>query len=181
MSDTGTSRLPLLIGIVAVLGGLVYLDRASSPEPPVVDVRRPPPPASQVQGKAAPRHDLGAMAGRAVHPLANLRLIELTETLARPLFEPSRRPQERAVVAPAPAPQATVIAAPAQPEVPRHRLLGVVSGPDGSTAVLSAGDTRPMRVELGDVVDGWEIVRITQTEVTLARGGKQAVLTISRR
>ena len=99
----------------------------------------------------------------------------------RPLFEPYRRPLERAAVPAPPPPKVAVQLPPPAPEVLRHRLLGVVSGPDRSTAVLSLGEARPLRVEIGDVIDGWEVKRITPTEVTLARGGRQMALTIFRR
>lgn len=181
MSDRSSSRLPLLLGVVAVLGGLVYLDRFRSPETPVAQASRPLPDVTPVRRSDMQRVDSGVVAGRAIHPLSQLRLSELTETLARPLFEPYRRPLERAAVPAPPPPKVAVQLPPPAPEVLRHRLLGVVSGPDRSTAVLSLGEARPLRVEIGDVIDGWEVTRITPTEVTLARGGRQMALTIFRR
>src|SRR5262249_49957294 len=98
------------------------------------------------------------------------------ETLARPLFEPTRRAAEIAPVA-----QQSGSETAAAESAPRHMLLGVVSSPDRSIAVMSIGDARLLRVETGAVVDGWKVVRIAPTEVTIARGSQQVTLTLFRR
>ncbi len=99
---------------------------------------------------------------------------KITETLSRPLFEPARRAHAGVTAPPPPMP-------PRQPSTLMYRLLGVVLGPDHAVALLAKENARPVRAEVGDSIDGWEVVRITREEVRLARQGRQQVLTLTRR
>ena len=167
---------PVLAAIAGVLLLVVYFDTADTGEPPAAAARRgeaAAPTAARPQPKAA------AAGGASDHPLAAVRADELTETVARPLFEPTRRSTERpAVVAPAAAPPPPAVAGPDSLSV---RLVGVVTAEGSAIAVLARDGAASLRVELGDFVDGWEVMKITPTEVTFARSGRQLAVKMTRR
>ncbi|MEB8386064.1 hypothetical protein OO012_02390 [Rhodobacteraceae bacterium KMM 6894] len=56
-------------------------------------------------------------------------------------------------------------------------LLGTVSTPDGTRALLLQGDD-VMRVTVGDTVNALTVTAIGQGEIYLARGAEQTVLHI---
>ncbi len=186
MSEKPKSQLPLLLGVLAVVGGLVWWDRAgqpSTPDAPVAAVGRGAPPEVPTgAGDAAvhPQRARSSAGGRLVHPLAGLPLAGLSETVNRPLFEPSRRtpvvvrPPPTAAPPPPPPPQL-------QAPVVTHRLLCVVLGPEGAVAVLAQDNGSSVRAEIGDSVDGWQVERITREEVQLVREGRRHVLRVTRK
>jgi len=106
--------------------------------------------------------------GRAVAPLANpvagQPLDQLSATLDRPLFSPSRRG------APAPPPVAPLPAAPASSSQPPNVVLyGVVMDGESARAVVSVGpDKRLLRAQMGDDIDGWKVAQIDGRKVVLA-------------
>ena len=63
----------------------------------------------------------------------------------------------------------------------RHHLLGVVSSPERTIAVMTTSEARLVRVEVDDEVDGWKVTRITPTEVTLSRGRESKRMTLFQR
>jgi hypothetical protein len=106
--------------------------------------------------------------GRPVAPLANpvaaQPLDQLSATLDRSLFSPSRRR------APAPAPVAPLpvtSAAPSQP--PNVVLYGVVMDGESARAVVRVGpEKRLLRAQMGDDIDGWKVAQIDGRKVVLA-------------
>ena len=106
--------------------------------------------------------------GRAVAPLANplagQPLDQLSATLDRPLFSPNRRG------APAPAPVAPLPVMPAAPSQPPSVVLyGVVMDGETARAVVRVGsDTRLLRAQMGDDIDGWKVAQIDGRKVVLA-------------
>lgn len=112
------------------------------------------------------------------HPLEGLRLGDLGDTIARPLFEPSRRP----VIAPS-APLALI---PPPPPIvadfATFRLIGTILGEGRATAVVvTQGRPQAVRVEVGDSVDTWTIERISRDEVVLTKNGRRQVLRTARK
>jgi len=105
-----------------------------------------------------------APAGPAPAPLP--ALVDLTETLDRPLFSPTRRPPQAAA---APAPQAPPMRSDEAPP-PDMKLSAVVIDAGRRFALLQrfpAGDT--VRVAQGDVVDGWVLSEVRADGVTLRK------------
>jgi len=101
-----------------------------------------------------------------VNPLARQSLEQLSATLTRPLFAASRRKA---------APNPTSVAPPRQepPDPPRSApnvtLVGIISDPNGSQAVLrSGGSAKDIRTRVGDNVDGWKVTDIGKQNLTLA-------------
>jgi hypothetical protein len=168
--------LPLLLGVTAVLGGLLLWDRQSDDgaRPPAVAAKRADKPAAQRH--AAPSVD------QSINPLANLGLDKLHATTRRPLFEKSRRPLE------APAPLSPLRVEPAAPAASRSAdpnaltLLGVVASEGRTIALIKRNQTgQNVRVEVGDAVDGWTIERIEPQRVLLRQGDTRIALQLFRR
>ena len=91
------------------------------------------------------------------------------ETVARPLFTPTRRPAPLVVAAP----QSTF-------QKGQFVLAGVITVGDQRTAMLrEKSNGRIHRVELGKEVNGIKVAEIQREQVTLAQGAEQEVLTLS--
>ncbi len=169
-------RMPVMIAIAAGLGWMAYQEYfGASPEAPGV---RPRPSTS---GAAPPNRPKLGPDGALRHPLAGLAIDDLRDTIARPLFEPTRRPIEPAKAAPVAAPVAPTKTPPPPAKPLAAKLVGVVASDKQTTAILARTGGPNVRVEQGDVVDGWEVVRIQPTEVTLTRDGRQMALKIFRK
>jgi general secretion pathway protein N len=166
-------RMLLMLGLVAGLGLLVYLDwTGGGTDEETRAVPRPSAPGPSTSRRPAAADP----SGQRQHPLAALRLDELAETTARPLFEPTRRPPSPPprVAPPPPKPQVAAPLPVAPP--PSYRLVGVVADPSRPVAVLTGGAGRkPHRVQVGDVVDGWQVMRIAPTEVAIENNGREVV------
>ncbi|MFA5950921.1 MAG: hypothetical protein WC807_11635 [Hyphomicrobium sp.] len=170
-NETKSQHLPLLVAALACLAALLYWDNSA---PPADDIARPPAERGASRVAADPSGPIPEVADGRDHPARHLRLSNLNETVARPLFEPSRRPP------PAPEQQSSS-PQPVEPATPRYRLLGVVSAPDRVMALIWQGDSRPLSVGPGDMVDGWRVDRITPIEVTLTKNGQSVRLSVFRR
>ncbi len=108
------------------------------------------------------------------NPVAVQSLRDLSATLSRPLFAPSRRK----FVAPAPAP-VEIAAPPSQPPAPPPavKLVGIVSDPQGQLAVLRAeGEGKEIRVRVGDIVESWKVSHIAERGLTLSLGERDVSL-----
>ena len=91
------------------------------------------------------------------------------ETIARPLFTPTRRPAPVVVAAP----QSTF-------QKGQFVLAGVITVGSQRTAMLrEKSNGRIHRLELGKEVNGIKVTEIQREQVTLAQGGEQEVLTLS--
>lgn len=97
-------------------------------------------------------------------PVALLASLEtFSETLARPLFNPTRRPLQT-VIEPQPVAEE---APPAPPE--GIRVLGVVRAADRPPRALIASPEDPMGrwLQIGEATAGWSIIDIGEAEVTI--------------
>ena len=113
-------------------------------------------------------------------PLWSIPLSALSATQERPIFSASRRPPQRAVVAPveaAPvAPQAT-----AEPERPSLALIGAVVGDSDAIAVfLDRTSQKIVRLRQGDTHSGWVLSSVQGREVTLKKADRSEVLVLQR-
>jgi hypothetical protein len=99
------------------------------------------------------------------NPVASQSLDELSATIDRPLFSPSRRPP-----APPPPPPVQAAAPPAPPPAPPNLLLlGVVMDGEGARAILRGGaENKLLRAQIGDDIDGWKISQIDGRKVVLS-------------
>ena len=109
------------------------------------------------------------------NPVAAQSLDQLSTTLDRPLFSPSRRP-------PAPPPPPVVQAAepPAPPAPPPNLVLfGVVMDGEGARAVVRSGaDRKLVRAQIGDEIEGWKVSQIEGRKVVLSLDGRFATFTL---
>ena len=109
------------------------------------------------------------------NPVAAQSLDQLSTTLDRPLFSPSRRP-------PAPPPPPVVQAAePAAPPAPPPNLVlfGVVMDGEGARAVVRSGaDKKLVRAQIGDEIEGWKVSQIEGRKVVLSLDGRFATFTL---
>jgi hypothetical protein len=110
-----------------------------------------------------------ASAGPSPAPLP--ALVDLTETLDRPVFSPTRRPAQ--VAAAAPVPEAPTMRNNEAPP-PDMKLSAVVIDAGRRFALLQrfpAGGT--VRVAQGDVVDGWTLSEVRADGVTLRKNDQR--------
>jgi hypothetical protein len=105
------------------------------------------------------------------NPVAAQALDQLSSTLDRPLFSPSRRPP-----APPPPPVALAPPPPAPPPPPPNLVLfGVVMDGEGARAVVRSGaDKKLVRAQIGDEIDGWKVSQIEGRKVVLSLDGRFA-------
>lgn len=99
------------------------------------------------------------------NPVERQPIGQLSATVERPLFSPTRRPPAKPVAVvnrpeppPTPAPPPSVV------------LLGIVrEGGDGRAAIRQSGD-KVVRVRMGDDVEGWKVERIEPRRLVLTLG-----------
>jgi hypothetical protein len=110
------------------------------------------------------------------NPLAAQSLDELSATLDRPVFLPSRRPSKP----PPPPPAVVTTALPAAPPSPPNLLLlGVVIDGEGARAVVrTGGERKALRAQIGDDIDGWKVSQIEGRKVVLSLDGRFATFTL---
>jgi general secretion pathway protein N len=115
------------------------------------------------------------------NPLWAVPLSVLTATQERPIFSASRRPPQRAVVAPVvdqakPAPQKT-----AEPERPPLALIGAVVGDNDAIAVfLDRTNQKIVRLRQGETHAGWTLSSVLRREVTFKKADRTEVLALQR-
>jgi hypothetical protein len=98
------------------------------------------------------------------NPVAAQSLDQLSSTLDRPLFSPSRHPP-----APPPPPVVQAVAPPAPPPPPNLVLFGVVMDGDGARAIIRTGvDNKVQRAQVGDEIDGWKVSQIEGRKLVLS-------------
>jgi type II secretory pathway component PulC len=111
------------------------------------------------------------------NPVAAQSLDQLSATLHRPLFSPSRRPP--APPPPPPPPVVQVAPPPAPPPPPNLVLFGVVMDGNGARAVVRTGaDKKMLRAQIGDEIDGWKVSQIEGRKVVLSQDGRFATFTL---
>ncbi|QPF88249.1 hypothetical protein IC762_25000 [Bradyrhizobium genosp. L] len=115
------------------------------------------------------------------NPLWAVPLSALTATVDRPIFSVSRRPPQRAVVAPAAVPVAAAPPPPAEPEHPALSLIGAVVGDGDAFAVFIDRMTqKAIRLRQGDTHQGWQLSAVQPREVTLVKSGRSEVIALQR-
>ena len=115
------------------------------------------------------------------NPLWSVPLSVLSATQERPIFSASRRPPQRAVVAPS----VDQVAAPptpvAGPERPTLTLIGVVVGDSDAIAVfLDRTNQKIVRLRQGDTHAGWVLSSVQGREVTFKKAEQIETLGIQR-
>jgi general secretion pathway protein N len=114
------------------------------------------------------------------NPLWSVPISVLTATQERPIFSASRRPPQRAVVAP----DQVSTAAPAKaaaPERPPLALIGAVVGENDAIAVfLDRTNQEIVRLRQGESHAGWMLNAIQRREVTLKKADQTEVIVLQR-
>jgi general secretion pathway protein N len=115
------------------------------------------------------------------NPLWSVPLSVLTATQERPVFSASRRPPQRAVVAP-PVEEAAAIPQKATlPERPPLALIGAVVGDNDAIAVfLDRTNQKIVRLRQGETHAGWLLSAVLRREVTLEKDDRSEVLVLQR-
>jgi general secretion pathway protein N len=114
----------------------------------------------------------------AANPLWTITLGALSQTLARPLFSPSRRPPSIALP---PAPPPPPPAPPREPDHPLLTLLGTVIGQSGGVAVFLDEKSQDLvRLRPGQMRGGWTLQAIGRNAASFARENQEATLSLRR-
>ncbi len=115
------------------------------------------------------------------NPLWSVPLSALSATQERPIFSVSRRPPQRAVVAPAAQAVAPPPPPPAEPDRPALALIGAVVGDGDAIAVfLDRSNQKIVRLRQGDSHAGWQLSSVQGREVTLKKADRSEVLVLQR-
>jgi general secretion pathway protein N len=115
------------------------------------------------------------------NPLWSIPLSVLTATSERPIFSASRRPPQRAVVAPTVDPIAPPPQKAAEPERPPLTLIGAVVGDSDAIAVfMDRTNQKFVRLRQGDTHAGWVLSEVQRREVTLKKADRSEVLALQR-
>ena len=179
-------RWPKILGLALLPGGLLFLALMPAPHAATsttvdilsndaaadvrdtVDVGGVKPLANRERSKPLPSGN----------PLWSVPLSGLTATQERPIFSASRRPAQRAVVAPfeeqpnAPAPVKA-----AEPEQSPLALIGAVVGDSDAIAIfLDRSSQKIVRLRQGDTHAGWELSLVQGREVTLKKADRTEIL-----
>ena len=179
-------RWPKILGLVLLPGGLlapmpapqaatsstvdILSNDAAAEVRDTVDVGGVKPLANRERSKPLPSGN----------PLWSVPLSALTATQERPIFSASRRPPQRAVVAPfeeqpnAPPPQKA-----AEPEQSPLALIGAVVGDSDAIAIfLDRSSQKIVRLRQGDSHGGWELSLVQGREVTLKKADRTEILAL---
>jgi general secretion pathway protein N len=179
-------RWPKILGVALLPGGLLFLAPVPSlhaATSSTVDIL-----SSDAASEVRDAVDLGGvkpLANRerskplpSGNPLWSVPLSALTATQERPIFSASRRPAQRAVVAPfeeqsgAPVPVKA-----AEPEQSPLALIGAVVGDSDAIAIfLDRSSQKIVRLRQGDSHGGWELSLVQGREVTLKKADRTEVL-----
>jgi hypothetical protein len=147
-------RRTLMISLYAGLGALIAVEGLSDPVPDAVVL--------PMTGPQLPTHGTDAADPAALAATA----------LARPAFDPTRRPPPVAVVSEAPA-------APAPITPPSERLAGIITA-DSLHVALFSRDSASKPIALGGMLEAWRVAAIYPDRVTLrASDGSLLVKTLT--
>ncbi len=117
---------------------------------------------------AAPPEKIAPAPARAVPPVTPIEAF--SETLARPLFHASRKPAPKLATA---TPEAAAVDSPAL------KLVGVVIGPEGRSALVRMPSAAELvEVSVGERIDGWRLEAIETDRIVLKSGKASAVYRI---
>jgi general secretion pathway protein N len=184
-------KWPKILGLALLSGGMLIVVPATLPQAATsstLDIL----PAERA-GESADTVDLGSVKPIARpnrdavkprlsgNPLWSIPLSVLTATSERPIFSASRRPPQRAVVAPPVDPVAPPPQKAAEPERPPLTLIGAVVGDSDAIAVfLDRTNQKFVRLRQGDAHGGWVLSSVLQREVTLKKADRSEVLVLQR-
>jgi general secretion pathway protein N len=150
---------------------VISTDRAGD-APDTVDIGRVTPIAKPNRETARPLP--------AGNPLWSIPLSVLSATQERPIFSASRRPPQRAVVAP-PVDEVVAVVKPAEPDRPPLVLIGAVVGEGDAIAIfLDQTSQKIVRLRQGDTHAGWHLGSVQGREVTVTRADRSEVLVLQR-
>jgi general secretion pathway protein N len=111
------------------------------------------------------------------NPLWSIPLSVLTATQERPIFSASRRPAQRAVVAPFEEQPNAPAAKASEPERLPLALIGAVVGDSDAIAVFFDGSSQKIvRLRQGDSYGGWVLNSVQGREVTLKKADRTEIL-----
>jgi hypothetical protein len=147
----------------------------------VIDPRDDPPPAVPTAPIVPPRATPTAKPETVPsgNPLWGIPLRQLSATVARPLFAPSRRPPPPVVANVNRAPPASPPPKPAEPEKPQLSLVGTVAtGEAGIGIFLEQGGKNVLHLKTGGNHKGWILRTVQRREVVLEKGSETAVLSL---
>ena len=117
--------------------------------------------------------ELESSAETLANPVAAQSLDQLSATLDRPLFSPTRRRP-----APSPVTQAVAPSAPQQ-QPPTLTLFGVAMDSEQARALIRTDrDKKILRARIGDDIDGWKVSQIEGQKVVLSLGERFVTLTL---
>jgi general secretion pathway protein N len=184
------NRWPKILGLALLSGGAVMT--GPGPEMLAATSATSDILSSDGAGEAADTVDIGSLKPLARanrmgskqlpsgNPLWSVPLSVLTATQERPIFSASRRPPQRAVVAPPmdqvniPAPQKA-----AEPERPPLALIGAVVGHNDAIAIfLDRTNQKIVRLRQGETHAGWVLSSVLRREVTLEKADRAEVLVL---
>jgi general secretion pathway protein N len=115
------------------------------------------------------------------NPLWAVPLSALAVTQERPIFSASRRPPQRAVVAPLDQVSAPLPQKGAEPERPPLGLIGAVVGDSDAIAVfLDQTSQKVVRLRQGEAHAGWVLTSVLGREVTLRKADRTETLGLQR-
>jgi general secretion pathway protein N len=166
-----------IVVLACMLLGTVSIRTALPASAPAVAQDAPAPLPAGTERAADPRSREPPSA--AVNPLWTITLGTLSQTLARPLFSPSRRPPS---IAPPPAlPPPPPPALPSEPDHPLLTLLGTVIGQSSAVAVFLDEKSQDLvRLRPGQVQGGWTLQAIHRNAASFARENREATLSLRR-
>lgn len=179
-------RWPKILGLALLPGGLLFLAPMPAPHAATsstvdilpndaaadvrdtVDVGGVKPLANPERSKPLPRGN----------PLWSVPLSGLTATQERPIFSASRRPAQRAVVAPfEEQPNVSAPVKTAEPEQSPLALIGAVVGDSDAIAIFfDRSSQKIVRLRQGDTHSGWELSLVQGREVTLKKADRTEIL-----
>jgi hypothetical protein len=180
----------VLPGVAAAQTRLALTSPNVGPDPldtPLPSFSRPPP-ADITQPRGAdprvspgfgvqPRPAAAAPEPRG-NPLWAIPLKDFVFTRDRPLFSPSRRPATAPVASVAPS-KPVVVMKPAEPEIPKLTLIGVILSEKDGIGIFVDGATREViRLRKNEGHGGWILRTLQGRQATLEKAASTAVLVI---
>jgi general secretion pathway protein N len=116
------------------------------------------------------------------NPLWSVPLSVLTATQERPIFSTSRRPAQRAMVAPLVEPaDVPLVQKPTGTEHPPMALIGAVVGDNDAIAVfIDRTSQKTIRLRQGETHAGWVLNSVLRREVTLSKAELTETLVLLR-
>lgn len=182
-------RWRISIGLVLLLGAVIAglpgdLPAATSSTLDIISNDRAGDAADSVDiGRVTPIARPNREASKPVpggNPLWSIPLSALPATQERPIFSASRRPPQRAVVAPAEEAAAPLPPA-AEPDRPALALIGAVVGDNDAIAIfLDRTNQKIVRLRQGEAHSGWVLSSVQGREIMLKKAGRSEVLVLQR-